>query len=45
MVTEIPWWASDDPWAMSPDEEAAAVARRAEHDADFAALALTDPPF
>lgn len=43
-MTEIPWWASDDPWALSPDEQAALAAKAREHEARQAATPI-DPPF
>lgn len=44
MTAPVPWWASDDPWAFSPDEAAALEAKRREHAAEAAATPDT-PPF
>lgn len=40
----VPWWASDDPWVLSPDEVAALEAKRLKFKAAMAALPQ-DPPF
>lgn len=42
-MSDVPWWASDDPFALSPDEQADHDARRARREAAMAALP-DDPP-
>lgn len=40
-MADIPWWASDDPWSLSPDEVADL---KAELEADKASIP-ENPPF
>lgn len=42
-MTAVPWWASDDPWAMSPEDTAAFAAKLRERWGEIADMP-EEPP-